>query len=74
MAEQRDRPTIINIRGDANFQMVDAPESRIGDISAAKWWQVNRQVGPREARFVGYLMLSLAGASLVVQVVRLIQG
>lgn len=74
MREQGDRPTIINISGDANFQMVDAPESQIGDISTSRWWQVNRQIGPREARFVGYLMLALAGASLVVQIVRLVQG
>ena len=74
MREPGSRPTIINISGDANFQVVDAAESQIGDISTSRWWQVNRQVGPREARIVGYLMLALAGASLIVQVVRLVQG
>ena len=72
---QGDSPTIINnISGDAHFQMVDAPESNIGDISGKKGNLISRQVRPIEARIVGYLMLGLALAGLIVQLVRLIQS
>lgn len=75
MPDPGDSPTIVNnISGDAHFQMVDAPESSIGDISGNKGNLISRQVRPIEARIVGYLMLGLAGASLIVQIIRLVEG
>lgn len=70
---QGDSPTIVNnISGDAHFQMVDAPESNIGDISGKKGNLISRQVRPIEARIVGYIMLVAALASLGVQIARLL--